>query len=115
LKYEKKKGSLKQLADLIKYSISTISKSLNHSEEIKSDTKFKIMEAVKELGYTDSKVSFPSNKTVVVMIPDIRNDFFAQDLIGLEDVATENNFKIIRGFSNGPYDQEVAYFICFKK
>ena len=49
------------------------------------------------------------------MIPDIRNDFFAQDLIGLEDVATENNFKIIRGFSNGPYDQEVAYFICFKK
>jgi hypothetical protein len=33
------------------------------------------MEAVKELGYTESKASLPSNTAVVVMIPDIRNDF----------------------------------------
>jgi LacI family transcriptional regulator len=112
---KKEKVTLKQLADLLNYSISTISKALNNSEEINSGTKLKIMAAARELGYKVSKTVASINKTIVVMIPDIRNDFFAQVLNGLEDAATENNFKIITGFSNESYDQEVACISALKK
>jgi LacI family transcriptional regulator len=86
------------LADLLNYSISNISKALSNSEEINSDKKLKIMKVVKEIGYTDSRASLPSNTKVVAMIPYLRNDFFAQVLNGLEGVEIENNFKIITGF-----------------
>lgn len=112
---KKEKVTLKQLAELLNYSISTISKALNNSEEINSDTKLKIRAAAKEIGYKVSNTDMSTNKTIVVMIPDIRNDFFAQVLNGLEDAATENNFKIITGFSNESYDQEVAYLSALKK
>ncbi|QJP35176.1 LacI family transcriptional regulator [Nonlabens sp. Ci31] len=112
---KKEKVTLKQLADLLNYSISTISKALNNSEEINSDTKLKIIEAARELGYKFSQTSLKTNKTIVVIIPDIRNDFFAQVLNGLEVAATENNFKIITGFSNESYDKEVAYLSALNK
>ncbi|WP_292891099.1 LacI family DNA-binding transcriptional regulator [Nonlabens sp.] len=112
---KKEKVTLKQLADLLNYSISTISKALNNSEEINSHTKLKIIDAAKSMGYKIAHTSLSTYKTIVVMIPDIRNDFFAQVLNGLEDAAREHNFKIITGFSNESYDQEVAYLAALKK
>ena len=48
-------------------------------------------------------------------MPDIKNDFFAQVLTGLEGLASEEGFKIITCLTNESYKKEVDYLATLNK
>ncbi|AZQ44452.1 LacI family DNA-binding transcriptional regulator [Nonlabens ponticola] len=106
---KRNKVTLNVLAKEVGLSISTISKSLKDSDEISEETKLLVIEAAKRLGYKGTVVNPKTNKIVAVVIPDVINDFFAQVLTGIEEVATQHNYKVITCLTNESLDKEVAY------
>jgi len=107
-----KKITLKELARILDFSISTVSKALNDSHEISDATKLKIQEVARQYNYKPNKlaVNLKSGKTrtIGVIIPSIQNNFFARVLYGIEKVATKANYNIITCISNESFKKEVS-------
>jgi LacI family transcriptional regulator len=104
--------TLKQLAQELNVSISTVSKALNDSDEISKNTIARIKELAEYYNYKPNKVavSLKSNttKTIGVIIPNILNPFFANVLFGIEKEATQQGFNIITCISNESLIKEKA-------
>ncbi len=103
--------TLKQLAEQLHVSISTVSKALHGSEEISKETIERVKTLAKHLNYQPNKValSLKSNKTKTlgVIIPNILNHFFAKVLYGIEEEATKKGYDIIICISNESYVKEL--------
>jgi len=108
----KKKITVKGLAKILGVSISTVSKALNDSHEISKATKQKVHKLAKDYNYTPNKLASSlksgKTKTIGVIIPSIRNRFFARVLYGIEKVATKENYNIITCISNESFKKEVT-------
>jgi LacI family transcriptional regulator len=109
---EKKKITVKDLAKILGVSISTISKALNDSHEISKETKHKVQNVAKQYNYTPNKLasSLKSGKTrtIGVIIPSIKNRFFARVLFGIDNIATKENYNVITCISNESFKKEVT-------
>jgi len=109
---ERKKITLKDLAKILGVSISTVSKALNNSYEISNATKSKIQKVAKQYSYTPNKLASSlksgKTKTIGVIIPSIRNKFFARVLYGIDKVATKKGYNIITCISNESFQKEVT-------
>lgn len=103
--------TLKQLAEQLNVSVSTVSKALHESDEISKDTIERVKFLAKQLNYQPNKVaiSLKSNKTrtLGVIIPNILNHFFAKVLFGIEEEATKKGYDIIICISNESYSKEL--------
>ncbi len=103
--------TLKQLAEQLNVSVSTVSKALHESDEISKDTIERVKFLAKQLNYQPNKVaiSLKSNKTrtLGVIIPNILNHFFAKVLFGIEEEATKKGYDIIICISNESYTKEL--------
>ena len=102
--------TLKQLAEQLNVSVSTVSKALHNSEEISKDTIKRVQELAKHLNYQPNKMalSLKSNqtKTLGVIIPSILNHFFAKALFAIETEATKQGYNIITCVSNEVLEKE---------
>ena len=105
--------TLKQLAKKLNVSVSTVSKALNNSDEISSETIIRIQSLAKELNYTRNKIalSLKNNKTLTlgVVLPDILNRFYAKVLYGIQIEAEELGYDIITFFSRESMEKEIDY------
>ncbi|PZP44922.1 MAG: LacI family transcriptional regulator, partial [Pseudopedobacter saltans] len=79
-----KKNSIKDVAQLAKVSIATVSYVLNnrHMDRITDETKSRVKKAVKELGYRPNKLAqglkTNKSKTLGFIVADITNPFFSE-------------------------------------
>ncbi len=91
--------TIKDVAKKANVSISTVSHTLNSTRYVKEETREKILEIVNELQYRPSTIARglrkKSLKTVSVFVPNISSQFFSQILIGINEVALQNNYHII--------------------
>ena len=91
--------NLKQLAQLLGLSISTVSKALRDSHEISAATKLKVLEKAKELNYHAnpfaSSLRKQKSKTIALVIPEIANNFFALAINGVEAIAQEKGYHVL--------------------
>jgi LacI family transcriptional regulator len=102
--------TLKQLAEQLNVSISTVSKALSDSDEISKDTINRVKKLAKELNYQPNRVALSlknnQTKTIGVIIPSILNRFFANALYGIEKEATKLGYSIITCISNEQLEKE---------
>ena len=105
--------TLKQLAKELNVSVSTVSKAMNNSEEISTDTINRVQKLATELNYKRNKIalSLKSNKTLTlgVILPDILNRFYAKVLYGVQIAAEELGYDIITFFSRESMSKEIDY------
>ena len=106
---KKNKVTLKQLAEKLDLSVSTISKALHNSQEISQQTTQKVLETAQELGYKHSTFNTDKPSSIAVILPDIQNDFFAMVLNGLGKEASLYGYKLIIGITNESLEQEQEY------
>ena len=106
------KVTLKQLANELNVSISTVSKALKNSYEINENTIIKVKALAKKYNYKPNKTALNlknrQTKTIGVIIPNILNYFFAKVLLGIEQEANNKGYQIIICLSNNQYSKEVA-------
>ena len=102
--------ALKDLAQKLDVSISTVSKALNDSPEISQLTIDRVKALAKQLNYQPNKIalSLKNNQTKIigVLIPSILNRFFARALFGIEKEASKSGYNIITCITNESLQKE---------
>ena len=106
-----KQITIKNIASKVNLSVSTVSRALNDHPDIHTKTKKLVREAASELGYNPNIIarnlkSSRSNQ-IGVIVPEIRHDFFANAISGIEEVAYQNGYTIIIAQSNEQQEREI--------
>jgi len=90
---------LKDIAQELELSVSTVSAALQGRPDISQATRDRVAEAVKRLGYQPNSVarSLVTRKSNVigVVIPDLSRSFFSEVLKGVEAIASEAGYNLL--------------------
>ena len=102
--------SLKELALELKLAPSTVSRALNDSYEISAATKKKVVSMAEKLNYQPNQFARSlrenKSKTIAVIIPERINNFFAQVMDGIEDIAQEHGYHLLIYNTHEDVDRE---------
>lgn len=106
---------MKDVAESCGVSIATVSKVLNGKDKnINEETRRKILNAVKRMGYVQNSVAkgLRTQRTNMLgfILPDISNPFFSEIARGIEDCARQRNFGVLISNTNGSAELEYENF-----
>lgn len=106
-------SSHRELAELAGVSVATVSRALSEPEKVSECTIRKVRAAIEKIGYRPNMLakSFRSHKanTVVLLVPEIVNTFYANFIKGVGDQAYHHGVALIIGETRGKKDRELAY------
>ena len=91
------KPTIAQIAELADVSIATVSRFLNNTTAVKSNTSHRIMEAIKELNYPLPNDFLISNnqkdkRVILINIPSVSNPFYNDVIRGAQEAALRHNY-----------------------
>lgn len=105
--------TIKDVAKLANVSISTVSRVLNNSGYSSEETKKKVFHAVEKLKFQKNMVAAAMIKkqtsTFGLIIPDIKNIFYADLTRVVEDTANQNGFNVILCNTDNDLNKEGEY------
>jgi LacI family transcriptional regulator len=90
---------LKDVAQHLRLSVSTISAALQNREDISQATRMRVVEAVEQLGYHPNSLArgLITRKTFVlgVIVPDLSRSFFAEVLKGIDSITSPAGYNLL--------------------
>lgn len=105
--------NIKIIAERLKLSTSTVSRAFNGSPDINKDTRERILAFSKEHNFLPnhyaSNLRDKKTKTLAVIVPEIVNDFFAQAINGIEEIARRKGFYILLYRTDDVFEKEVSF------
>ncbi|MBK0381778.1 LacI family DNA-binding transcriptional regulator [Pedobacter sp. SD-b] len=105
--------NIKQLAEALNLSTSTISRAFRNSSGIKQHTKDLILSKAKELNYQPnhyaSNLRDQKSKTIAVIVPELANNYFSQAIHGIEQVARANGYNILIYSTDDDLEKEMDF------
>jgi DNA-binding LacI/PurR family transcriptional regulator len=108
---DQKPATLKEIAQRLHVSVSTVSRALHNHPSIGLRTKMKVQQLAKELNYEPNQaaISFKQGKTMTigVILPNLGEEFFSMAINGIEDIATKNNYTVLIGQSHDETGREI--------
>ncbi|OQY10536.1 MAG: LacI family transcriptional regulator [Marinitoga sp. 4572_148] len=111
-------ANIKDVARLSNVSVATVSRVLNGSEKVSSETRKKVLKAIKKLNYKP-RPSFSSNilfKTIGVIVPDIRGYHYSDIVMSIESFAYEKGFDMMLAIpKNDPLNEKNILDQYFKR
>lgn len=106
-------ATIRDVAKLAGISVSTVSRYLNKTGYVNTDTELNIKNAIDKLNYVPSVVARglagKNTKTIALILPDITNPFFPELARAVEDVASTYGFTVILCNSDGQVGKEKNY------
>jgi DNA-binding LacI/PurR family transcriptional regulator len=97
-------ATIHDIARKLGLSSSTVSRALSNHPDIRRETKERVRAAAHELQYSPNPIakSLKSSRTTTigVIVPEIKHDFFASAISGIEAMAYERGFTIVLCQSN---------------
>ena len=116
---ENKLPTLKEIARILKVSVSTVSRALNNHSRIGLNTRLKVQQLAKELNFEPNAkaVSFKQRKSFVigVVLPYIKEEFFSLAISGIETAAILNDYTILFGQSYDDMEKEKKVVAAMKR
>ncbi len=110
---------LEDLARALKLSIATVSRAMSDSARVKPETKQKVMDMAKTMGYRPNQIakSLSSGKTNIlgVIIPRYDEPFFIEVCRGIDFYARKNNYRILISSSRNSFDYEKENVLAFER
>jgi LacI family transcriptional regulator, repressor for deo operon, udp, cdd, tsx, nupC, and nupG len=114
-----KQPTIKEIAQRLKVSVSTVSRALADNPRIGLGTRLKVQQLAKELNYEPNSqaIFFKQKKTFVigVILPFIREDFFSEAISGIEVAALEHDYTILFGQSYDDFEREKKVVDAMKR
>lgn len=105
--------TVKEIAAIAKVSVATVSRALQRPEIVSEETRLRIHEVVKRLGYTPNALArnlrTARTRLIVALLPDIANPFFSEVIRGIEQVAYENGYSVLLGETQSSLVREQVY------
>lgn len=106
-------ATIRDVAKEAGLSTGTISKALSTPERVSPKNLAKVEAAIKKLNYKPNMLSqkfrSKSSKTIVVMVPDISNVFFAKVISGIETVAQQEGYSVLLGDTKDSASREEEF------
>jgi LacI family transcriptional regulator len=91
--------TIKDVARQAGVSAMTVSRVINRSDRVSTETRQRVEEAIAELGYVPSRLARglirQKTGTLALIVPDVANPFFTLIVRGAEDVARRAGYRII--------------------
>jgi len=107
---KQKPVTIKEIAQRLNVSVSTISRALHDHPSIGLEMRRQVQKLAKELKYEPNQaaISFKQGKTftIGVILPNLREEFFSIAINGIEDVATRNKYTVLIGQSHDDTERE---------
>lgn len=111
--------TIKEIAQRLNVSVSTVSRALADHPRIGLRTKMQVKKLATELNYEPNvkAISLKQNKSFVigVILPYIREEFFSQAICGIESAALQHNYTILFGQSYDDPQKEKSVVEAMKK
>src|SRR5690554_1023830 len=105
--------NIKQLAEKLNLSTSTVSRAFRGNSDINPKTKEKILAMARELNYQPNHMASTlrekKSRTIAVVVPEIANNFFSRAINGIEKVAREKGYHILIYLTNDEFKKEVTF------
>ncbi|WP_339056495.1 DNA-binding transcriptional regulator CytR [Candidatus Regiella endosymbiont of Tuberolachnus salignus] len=96
---QKKKLTMKNVAEIAGVSTATVSRTLMKPEKVSSDTRKKVEQAVVKAGYYPNalcrNVKHRKSHNILVIVPDISDPFFLEIIQGIKETALDHSYLII--------------------
>jgi LacI family transcriptional regulator len=107
----KRHVSLKDLAQEIGVSISTVSRALNNHPDISAEVTRKVQKLATEMNYTPNPLAMgllkQATKMIGVIVPDLVTHFYSSIISGIEQIAEEKGYYILIASSNESLQKEI--------
>jgi len=106
---------LQDVAELAGVSPATVSRVVNAPATVHPDTRARVQEAIRALGYRPSRVARRlrvergSSALIGLVIPDLQNPFFADLARGVEDHAQREGYTVLIGNADEDAEKEARY------
>jgi LacI family repressor for deo operon, udp, cdd, tsx, nupC, and nupG len=104
--------SIKDIAKAAGVSHSTVSRALSDSRLVKAETKSRIQDLAREMGYSPDawarSLVMGQTRTVGVVVTTIADPFIAEVMQGIESTAYEHGYTVILASSNSEPEREMA-------
>jgi len=107
----KRQVTIKDIAEKLGISPSTVSRSLKDHPDISIKTRNAVKELAKLLGYKPNLIALnlknSRTNTIGLMVPEVDHHFFSTIINGIEEVAYQYNYNVLVVQSNESYMREV--------
>lgn len=106
------KITIRDIAKVVGVSTATVSRALSETGHVSEETKRRILEISKKLGYNfeEKKIKKTLTKVVGVIVTDVTNPFFTQVVRGIEDTLNNLEYSLILCNSDENIEKEKEYF-----
>jgi LacI family repressor for deo operon, udp, cdd, tsx, nupC, and nupG len=105
--------SIRKVSKVAGVSVATVSRTMSHPEQVRKETREKVLEAVKAVGYRPNMMArnFRAKKAfaVVVLVPNIANPFFSRVIRGIEQGAQLEGYAVLLGDTQALKEREAEY------
>ncbi|WP_206485954.1 LacI family DNA-binding transcriptional regulator [Thalassotalea sp. G2M2-11] len=106
-------ATIRDVAKEAGLSTGTISKALSTPDKVSPKNLAKVEAAIKKLNYKPNMLSqkfrSKTSNTIVVLVPDIANLFFARVISGIETVAQKEGFSVLLGDTKDSIEREKEF------
>lgn len=100
--------NMREVARRANVSVATVSRALNNTDQVSSNTLEKVRRAAEDLGYVYNVTArdiLKGRSTVIgLLVPTSSSTLFGETIHGVQDVTTEAGFSVIQGATH--YDQD---------
>ena len=107
----KKQVTIKDIAQQLGFSVSTVSRALKDHPDISIKTREAVKQLATLLGYRPNRIALnlknSKTNTIGLIIPEVEHYFFSSIINGIEEIAYENNYYVMVFQSNESYMREV--------
>ena len=102
--------TIKEIAQKLNISISTVSRALHDQPSIGLRTKMQVKKLAAEMNYEPNQtaIQFKQGKTFTIglILPNLMEEYFSLAINGVEQVALENNYNVLIGQSHDDLERE---------
>lgn len=106
--------TIRDVSERAGVAISTVSKVLNDGDRVSDKTREKVRIAAEELGYVRNRLAASmktgSSKLVVVVVPDIINEYYTAVVRGVEDVSIKSGYFTLLFSTDDSHNKEKELF-----
>jgi len=109
--------TIKDIAQMLKISVSTVSRALKDNPEISQKTRKEVQDLAKKLNYVPNPIAVAlktrKSNTIGVIVPKIVSTFFSNVVSAIEDVADKYGYHVLVSSSNEKMIKEMKNINVF--
>ncbi|WP_190809446.1 LacI family DNA-binding transcriptional regulator [Flagellimonas sp. S3867] len=106
-----KNVTIKDVAEKLNVSISSVSRAFNNTHDIKKETRERILKTATEMGYYPNPIAqkLVRNKTynIGVVVPEFINEYYSEVIRGVQDVLVETGYQVLIMESDNKVEREL--------